>query len=196
MKACPLIFSGLVLAACQQPDASSEKVATDKPPIELVDLTWTPDAANRVAKLSAKDPMQYSLPDVRVYDAKQQLIFHKNGLDPSDVDLLTRAIVQAKPISGPTFAETIGDFQGREGQPAASLIPARNVVTVIDYWADWCVPCKALEKRLLEWAAQQPSGSVRLVRAETDLVKLGKARGEKQYKIVSHPDGTISKVEM
>lgn len=196
MKTRVVIFLGLALAACQKPDASSEKTAPGKPSVELLDLTWTPEAANRADKIASKDPMQYSLPEVRVYDAKQQLIFHKNGLGPDDVEQITQAIAEAKPISGPTFAETIGDFQGAESQPAASLVPARNVVTVIDYWGDWCVPCKALEKRLLEWAAQQPSGSVRLVRAETDLVKLGKARGEKQYKIVRHPDGTKSKVEM
>lgn len=196
MKTRVVILLGLALAACQKPDASSEKTAPGKPSVELVDLTWTAEAANRVDKLSLKDPMQYSLPEVRVYGAKQQLIFHKNGLGPDDVELITRAIAEAKPIAGPTFAETIGDFQGAEGQPAASLVQPRNVVTVIDYWADWCVPCKALEKRLLEWAAQQPPGSVRLVRAETDLIKLGKAQGEKQYKIVTNPDGMKSKVEM
>lgn len=85
MKTRVVIFLGLALAACQKPDASSEKTAPGKPSVELLDLTWTPEAANRADKIASKDPMQYSLPEVRVYDAKQQLIFHKNGLGPDDV---------------------------------------------------------------------------------------------------------------
>ena len=48
-----------------------------------------------------------------------------------------------------------------------------------------------MEKKLTAWAANQPQGKVRLLKAEADLMKAAQAHGIKleHYKQVKGPDG-------
>jgi thiol-disulfide isomerase/thioredoxin len=48
----------------------------------------------------------------------------------------------------------VADY-ARPGE-APDLIPVRGKVTVFDFWAPWCVPCKTLDPALVEIAKKHP----------------------------------------
>jgi len=187
------------LPACHQrsPGVAADQSSVAQPTV--IDIQWTDDAARRTEALDNerinKGQRGFGLPQVWIYDAAGRMIFHQEGGDPREIENIGRAVLANRPIPGPSFSETMSDFQTRDGRSALSILNSAGKVTVIDYWAEWCVPCKLLEKKLLAWAATQPR-SVQLVRAETDLTKLARARGEKVYKLVKGKDGKTIKVEM
>ena len=73
------------------------------------------------------------------------------------------------PVAGPG-----ADWSGldesdvvRDGS-AAPLSPVTGKVTVFDFWADWCVPCRELDHRLAELARRHPELAVRKVNVVDD----------------------------
>jgi thiol-disulfide isomerase/thioredoxin len=50
----------------------------------------------------------------------------------------------------------------REGEDA-ELVPVAGKVTVFDFWATWCVPCKELDRLLMDLLRRFPALAVRKV---------------------------------
>ena len=51
--------------------------------------------------------------------------------------------------------------QGEDFDVSSSL--AKGKVTIIDFYADWCGPCKVLEKKLVEYMKEHPGIALRKV---------------------------------
>jgi thiol-disulfide isomerase/thioredoxin len=180
--------------------ACSKHAATPRTLVSVVDTQWTDAAAKRTETLSSTGKIKYSLPQLRIYDAKGELVYSLDpatGWKPTTIgSALDKAIAAGHPIPGPSLNETLADLQTADGRPARGAVAVDGAPLVFDYWASWCVPCKILEKALLQWQATKPRGSVRIVKAETDLMKFERAQGQKTYMVKKGPDGRLHKFEM
>lgn len=188
-----LLIAGLAAAgiALQSCNRSAQQHSSHAPSSNsgTLGVEWTKPAGERT--FASHKP--YALPQLRVYDAAGKLVLNiTNGASAPDIGArVDQAIRVDQTVAGPSVAETLADLQTYQGQPASSAVNAQGRPLIVDYWASWCIPCKALGKSLLAWAARKPSGSVQIVKAETDLVKVAAAQGIKieRYQQVKGPDG-------
>lgn len=163
----------MALICCGRSASDSADQGAGSHPVQVIETAWNDVAAQRIQSLVAQGKFQYTLPELRIYDADQKLIFREIGDTPTiDPATLNRVIAADRPTAGPSFAETAADLDTADHHPAAARLPANGEVTIFDYWAEWCVGCKVLGKRLTAWAATQPRGAVRIVKAEADLNKI------------------------
>lgn len=174
----------------------------------VVETQWTKSAAERNEALTdaalkqdpSKGALKYALPRLRVYDAKGQLVYQLDptlGWKPETIGgVIDQAIASGRAVTGPSLNETLADLQTSAGQSARAVVASGATPLVFDYWASWCVPCKILEKALIRWQAAKALGSVQIVKAEADPMKLTRERGEKIFMVKKGPDGKLHKFEM
>jgi len=171
----------------------------------VVETQWTRSAAERSERLTnsalKKDPrrggLKYGLPQLRVYGRDGRLVYVLDATrawSPQTIGrVIDKAVASGTTVAGPSLQETLADLQTVEGRPASLAVAGHETPLVFDYWASWCVPCKILEKALLQWQRSKPSGAVQIVKAEADPMKLAKERGEKIFMVKKGPDGKMHK---
>ncbi len=75
---------------------------------------------------------------------------------------------EGRPVVPPAPSDARGLDVADVGAPgeAFELVPVAGKLTIFDFWAEWCVPCKALEPMLLELARAHP-GAIAIRRVDT-----------------------------
>ena len=192
-----LLFASSWILGCERKPAEPRNEAPSSAAAPVIDTRWTEAAARRMNQLTGAGKVKYTLPEIRIYDGRRQLIFHQTGVDPANIgSTLDTALREKRLIPGPAYDGTVADLETSDGRPARGVMPRSGPATIFEYWASWCVPCGVLEKEVKGWVLRQPRGSVQIVRVEADLTKLQRAQGGKTYLLKKGPDGRLVKVEI
>jgi len=186
----------LATAACGKENANQSEAPAVRNSPKIIEAGWPEAVEIRADELVKAGKRKYSLPELRIYDGRHQLIFRNFGTDAGKVAaIVTAAIAADRPTDGPSFSETFGELETADHHPANQTLSRSNLITIVDYWAEWCIPCKAQEKELRAWAATQSGDEVQIVHAETDITKIARANGAKIKKYMKGPDGKLIQVE-
>lgn len=181
----PFLLSALLLASASAASAS-----------DVLDTRWTKAAERAYAASPDKAKLQKRLPEIRVYNADNRLVLRRYGLEPGKVGTsIVQAVRRRARASGPGLAQSLAELETRDGKPALAQAQGGAKIVIVDYWAEWCAPCKAMGKELEAWAARQQPGYVQIVRAETDMMAAERAAGRKVLHYIKGPDGKLTKVD-
>ena len=158
-------------------------------PAKSVDARWT-RAAEAQYVPGATAGKTKELPELRVYDARGRLILIQTGYNRGKTGAAIDAAARRDtPVRGPSLAQSLAELETREGRPLDRSLQGARGLTVIDYWAEWCVPCKSRGAERDIWAASRPAAAVTLIRAETDMLRALRAQGKVVYR--KGPDGKL-----
>lgn len=198
MRPSAIMLGSILIGSCQETPRENRASVTVKQPVEVIDAVWTEAAAERADRLSdhklklGKD--SFELPLVRAYNSKRGLVFAlpedwKSATLGEDLD---EAIGSHWEIDGVSFAQAVAEVELRDGTPLSVVIATSDAPVIFDYWTDWCVRCRGIEEKLIDWAASSENGPVRIVKVEANPLRLSEARGDRIL-FKRQPDGKLSK---
>lgn len=125
-------------------------------------------APHAVAK-KAQGRSGITLPELRVFDTEGHEIFRAKGLKATTIAELEAATRHPHPLAkGATLAAATADVSARDGKPFdAEHLPVADL-TLITYYANWCLPCSDQVAALDSWIDQHKSWKVVWLRIESD----------------------------
>jgi thiol-disulfide isomerase/thioredoxin len=162
-----LLVSGAVLAA----DGKGQKPA------------WPQHVQVTESRLALKDvqgTVQLALPQFRAYGRDGRQLYAASGYEPAGFKEAMTGLLTApekRPAAGKppdpdtpkTLAADLAKLESPDGK-ALPKLPAADL-TLIKYWADWCVPCHAQSRDLAALLAAHPGVKIHLVHVDADLTK-------------------------
>jgi thiol-disulfide isomerase/thioredoxin len=157
-----------VLLAQAVPQPSPQAAAPSGP-------EWPANTKVIQTKLAKLVPLEgrtlddFPLPQLRVYDKQGRRVLERLGYyAPTFSSFLTRTLSGGSPADAShLLAHEIDLVHGPDGKPLSALPEADY--TIVDYWASWCLPCRAQDRDLLKVLAARPGVRVNLVKVEADL---------------------------
>lgn len=123
----------------------------------------------KLVPLEGRTLDDFPLPQLRVYDKQGRRVLERLGYyAPTFASFLTRTLSGGSPADASRLlAHELDLVQGPDGKPLSALPEADY--TIVDYWATWCLPCRAQDRDLLKVLGAKPDVRVNLVKVEADL---------------------------
>jgi Thioredoxin len=139
------VLGGAVTSTCLAADEGQH--------VQIIELRHTDEAI----KQTYQKGRRVSLPRLFVFDGQQRLIVAEAGfhttLDKELLDIVRRD----RPLKMPVTLEMVlAETRDSHGNPVTvESLPAADLY-VVDYWAEWCAPCRqlthTLDDTLNHWA--------------------------------------------
>lgn len=112
--------------------------------------------------------------DANVEAAVRKAVIENNSIpDEMKEQVIANSLKEmANPFRacGDSLAEVLATLLDEKGNKLELAKLPKNKTVVVEYFADWCVPCKAQEKAL-KFYAEQSTGDFYLLKVERDATK-------------------------
>lgn len=155
-----LICSGLLVGAASAGETGGAAKPKWPGNVRVVDAQL-----NRTGP-PAKEKGSRSLPQLRAYDTQGRRLAELVGYNPETLRSTMASVLAPKgPAAGDPLSADLARVLGVDGKPLA--LPAADV-TLVKYWADWCVPCHAQTADLVNILGARPGVRVNLVHVDVD----------------------------
>jgi hypothetical protein len=150
--------------------ASKVQAASAYPVLEA---SWSEATLDKmVADIRAgRQPKVAVLPEVRVYDDRGRLILKQQGASASIDKIKALVAAGAKnkvALDNNTLRDELSLYADAAGRSVTTGSLKPGDITIVEYWASWCAPCKQLKTSLSQWIDTTPDIGVQHIRIETD----------------------------
>lgn len=122
-------------------------------------------------------------------DGQQRLLAVVLGPRPDGEDILRRRYLGKA-------APELHDSRPASGAVQASLLSQRGRVVVLEFWADWCVACRALLPTLNAWHDHYSAQGLRVIGVTVEDVKQAGLNAGSQgmrYPVLADPDAKVTR---
>lgn len=123
----------------------------------------------KIAPPEGRAANDFPLPQLRVYDKQGRRVLERLGFyAPTFASFVTRALSGGSQADASRLlAHELDLVLAPDGKPLAVLPEADY--TIVDYWASWCLPCRAQDRELHKVLAAKPDLRINLLKVEADL---------------------------
>ena len=140
--------------------------------------TWPANTKLIQAKLvkivipNEREPNNFPVPQLRVYDKQGRRVLERLGYyAPTFSAFLTRALSGGTPADDSRLLAHELDLVLAPDGTTLSTLPEADY-TIVDYWASWCLPCRAQDQDLVKVLTANPGVRVNLLKVEADTSRM------------------------
>lgn len=116
--------------------------------------------------------MMLLLPEFDVFLASGNGIYHKVSFHPDTFKKELAAAISSPVENDRQLKDSLSQLQTVEGKAVDSNVATGFDVIFVEYWAEWCEPCKLQMKQVKEFINENPAQKILWLKVEKDPSKL------------------------